>query len=356
MVIVMEILSIICIALFLSNLYFARNFIANKFLKKDYEDSIEIAQKQLDNLASQRDTVRAEYEFVYGKVAELNQQKEELLGSAQSLSQEISNKQFQVGQLQESINAQTSVVNSLRETADNLRESAEDQAKKSAEVAFRDKTLALQQDYDKQQVEFQQKQEELNQQLAACQTQIASEQDKLAALKAKQDAYIQAQLREEAIAADTSFFSLALDEITLNDIKLLRELQAHFIKKDAIDKLIWEVYYKPAYDILMAHLELPAGQKIVGIYKLTDRSTGQIYIGQSLDIRERFRTHIKTALAYGTATNKLYQCMKKSGLENFTFEILEKGLAKNDLNEREKYYIDFYQSKEMGLNKTSGGS
>jgi hypothetical protein len=47
--------------------------------------------------------------------------------------------------------------------------------------------------------------------------------------------------------------------------------------------------------------------------------------------------------------------MKKDGLYNFTFEILEE-VPKDKLNERETYYIELYQTKIEGLNKTIGGA
>nr|DAG20555.1 MAG TPA: hypothetical protein [Caudoviricetes sp.] len=56
----------------------------------------------------------------------------------------------------------------------------------------------------------------------------------------------------------------------------------------------------------MARLFTANKSKICGIYKITDLTTGQAYIGQSVDVKERFRQHIKTSLAYGPATNKLY--------------------------------------------------
>lgn len=145
-----------------------------------------------------------------------------------------------------------------------------------------------------------------------------------------------------------------LDDIDIQDIAMLRELQARFTKKESIDKLIWEVYYKPAYDILMSHLFTGAG-KVCGIYQITDLTTGQAYIGQSVDIKERFRQHVKAALTYGKTTNKLYQMMQKSGVHNFTFEILEE-VARTQLNEREAYWINFYKTKEFGLNSTKGNS
>ena len=45
--------------------------------------------------------------------------------------------------------------------------------------------------------------------------------------------------------------------------------------------------------------------------------------------------------------------MQQYGIENFTFELLET-TPKDKLNEREKYYIDFYKTKEIGLNERSG--
>jgi group I intron endonuclease len=104
----------------------------------------------------------------------------------------------------------------------------------------------------------------------------------------------------------------------------------------------------------MSHL-FSGTAKVSGIYKITDTVTEQSYIGQSVDIRERFRQHIKAGLSSATATNKLYSAMKKNGLINFTFEILER-VPKDKLNEREVYYIELYQTKEHGMNKTLGGS
>ncbi len=45
--------------------------------------------------------------------------------------------------------------------------------------------------------------------------------------------------------------------------------------------------------------------------------------------------------------------MKKYGVENFTFEILEQ-VDKTKLNEREIYWIDFCKTKDFGLNSTRG--
>jgi hypothetical protein len=45
--------------------------------------------------------------------------------------------------------------------------------------------------------------------------------------------------------------------------------------------------------------------------------------------------------------------MAKDGLENFTFELVEE-VPKDKLTEREKYWINFYGSKQYGLNMREG--
>ena len=250
-------------------------------------------------------------------------------------------------QLKANIDQQNEVINSLIDTATKMRESAEQQAKESAKTIYARETEKLEKVYQ----EFGQQKEK---ELAEIAQQVLVEQDKLEQLEAKQLAYIQAQQRQEESAANQDYYRLTIDEFGLNDITLLRDLQAHFIKKEIIDKVIWETYYRPAYDLLTSRLFANKG-KVCGIYKITNLITGQAYIGQSVDIKERFRQHIKTSLAYGPATNKLYQAMQKSGQHNFMFEVLEE-VPRAQLNERETYWIEFYKTKDYGLNSTRGGS
>ena len=260
----------------------------------------------------------------------------------QELEKDIELNRKQLQAVNNQIIEQKQVVDSLAETAKKMREGAIERAQE----VYKEQTAQLQSQYleDQKKIEAQKN---------AILKDIEREKKKLADLEAKQLAYIQAKQREEAISANIDYFRLALDQLDINDIELLRELQPRFVKKETIDKIIWDAYYKPAFDVLSAHLFQNAGTKVCGIYKLTDQITGQSYIGQSVDARERFRSHIKTALTYGKASNKLYQAMQKDGLYNFTFEILEE-VPRSDLNDREAYWIGFYKTKEFGLNGTKG--
>lgn len=261
--------------------------------------------------------------------------------------EELRNKREELDQVHESLIKQKDLITSITKAADEMRQSAAERAQQ--EYTFKKK------EFDRRLDEhYNQASAEIEKQIAAIVSRKEKEALQLKDLQDKQLAYIQAKQRQEEIDSDKDYYRLAINEVDLNDIRLLRELQTRFFKKEAIDKLIWETYYKPAYDILMSHL-FQAGVKTCGIYKITDLTTGLAYIGQSVDIKERFRQHIKSSLAYGGATNKLYQTMQKSGQSNFTFEVLEQ-VPRDKLNEREVYWIDFYKTKEFGMNGTKGGS
>ena len=90
------------------------------------------------------------------------------------------------------------------------------------------------------------------------------------------------------------------------------------------------------------------------MYKITRMKTGEIYIGQAVNVSTRWAEHVKAALGVGTlASSQLHRVMSEDGPEQFIFELLEE-TPKEKLKERESYYIDFYDSKNYGLNTISG--
>jgi len=76
---------------------------------------------------------------------------------------------------------------------------------------------------------------------------------------------------------------------------------------------------------------------MIGVYKITSPS-GKIYIGSSIDINKRWVSY-KTLNCY--SQRKLYNSLKKHGVENHTFEILTECDIDN-LLEFESYYGNLY--------------
>lgn len=91
----------------------------------------------------------------------------------------------------------------------------------------------------------------------------------------------------------------------------------------------------------------------IGIYKITNKLTGCAYVGQSIHIEERLKRHKQCPKE--NSHYPLYQDIKSFGLENFHFEILEE-CSLDQLNEREIYWISFYDTYFNGYNQTKGGS
>lgn len=90
-------------------------------------------------------------------------------------------------------------------------------------------------------------------------------------------------------------------------------------------------------------------KKVRGIYKVTNKVNGKVYIGQSVDIGRRWRQHM-------TAEDDIYfhNAIQKYGVDNFIWEVIEK-CKKSELDERESYWIEYYDSYNKGYNCTKGG-
>lgn len=95
---------------------------------------------------------------------------------------------------------------------------------------------------------------------------------------------------------------------------------------------------------------------MVGIYKVTNQINGKIYIGQSQNIANRWRKHKTEPFNSNSSSynSHFYQAIRKYGIDNFTFEVLEE-CSKEELDKKERLYIAQYNSYEQGYNSTQGG-
>ena len=90
---------------------------------------------------------------------------------------------------------------------------------------------------------------------------------------------------------------------------------------------------------------------MIGIYKITKISNGKSYIGQSNDIERRFKEH---QIKGETSRIPVDAAIKKYGINAFTYEILEQ-CQLEQLNERETYWIQYYDTVNNGYNCSIGG-
>jgi group I intron endonuclease len=94
---------------------------------------------------------------------------------------------------------------------------------------------------------------------------------------------------------------------------------------------------------------------MTGIYKITNKISGNAYIGYAQNIEERWKEHIRASKSDSRQSNKiLYLAFNKYGIENFNFEVLEE-CDRSLLQKREIYWIEYYNTFKNGYNMTPGG-
>jgi hypothetical protein len=117
-------------------------------------------------------------------------------------------------------------------------------------------------------------------------------------------------MKEEKDKDSIKFYRIQLTNSQYNDISKLEEWKNELYNPSIISKVIWSSYImKPTSDLCN---RLTEGKTITGIYKITSLVSGKVYIGQSVNISERIKQHVKCGLGIdASSTNKLYNLMQE---------------------------------------------
>lgn len=274
----------------------------------------------------------------------LNQQKKALAEVEQKLASckqqnyeldaEISNKLIQASAIQERYDTLTTNLSQIQDTYDVLVKQAEQNYAAELEELKRKN----QEEIDEANLITQVAINKVNGQIDDCQKLYASLVASYQVANEESDARRHVQI------------SLA----TREDIDFMLNYVSPRLKNPTIiSKLIWSEYFqKPTNDML--DYVLPS-RDCAGIYKITNDETKEAYIGRSVSVRKRLTDHIKSSLGIDTiADQHVHQVMREKGIWNFTFELIEE-CPREKLNEREKYYIEFFHTDQYGYNQKAGG-
>ena len=225
------------------------------------------------------------------------------------------------------LNAQEKLEQALEKESCNYQKAVEDFEAELAEIKA-ESALQFSQ-------EMQIKQEQLDQ---ATQT--------LQDMQAKVAAAVEASKRQEEMESQQNFYRIQLSDIDLEEIDKLRAVEPYLRNKEALNKIIWKVFYeKPTTDLIGRVIGNTAQ---TGIYKITNIDNQKCYVGQAVNLGDRWKQHIKKGLGADPPTrNKLYPAMKSIGPENFTFEVIEI-CDRSLLDSREDYWQEYFKAKEFG--------
>lgn len=230
-----------------------------------------------------------------------------------------------------------------RELVEDARADLEQESKRKLEIV-EERCEHRKQELDREYSEYYQKYSEEKDALAK----------ELKSLRSTKAATIEAFRKEEALKDEVDLYRLDIDDDSIRDIGFLNSIRNKLTKPRIVSMLIWQTYYQP-----VAKRKFPiiiGTERKCGIYKITNLESGEVYIGQTRDFKKRWYDHCKCGVGIDTPNNnKLYDAMRKYGLENFSFEVLEE-CDPEDLNEKERFYISVYNSMDFGYNGNVGNS
>ena len=271
----------------------------------------------------------------------LIEEKQQLENDLRTNAQVVLEQKNQLIQLQ---NQKKELVNQIADTENDIKVRTLS-AESIAHAAFQNKCAELDIKFNKIEADYTNKIMQFQEEETALKNELQS-------LKETRAAAIAAAQKEKTINENKDFYCLILPSEDQGDIEILKNVVKRISKPRSILMAIWQAYYQP-----LAKKKFPqilGKTDVCGIYKITNQQTGECYIGQSTDVRKRWYEHCRSGLGIDTPqNNKLYKAMMDYGLDVFSFELLLE-CSSNELNEKEKYFIELYSADINGYNGNKG--
>lgn len=304
-----------------------------------FKNDTEKINKEIENvnkdLALKNNKLQKENNDIVKQSEEIKIEKIKLSTEVATLNKTIKEKSQLIAEFNEKLSNQQEV---SKKAFENYFDILDKQYNKT-EKEFDEKVAELQQTY-------QNRSEELH-------SQFLEESKDLDELKLTKAAAMEALRKEQEIKEKQSFYCIQLSDEDLADIARLENIKPSLNKPRVLSMLVWSTFFQKPLKALSAQV-LNSTEPVCGIYKITNQQTDECYIGQAVDIAKRWNEHAKCGLGIDTpAGNKLYAAMRNYGLQNFSFEIIEQ-CSRDQLNDKESFYIDLYQSYDYGYNSNRG--
>ena len=102
-------------------------------------------------------------------------------------------------------------------------------------------------------------------------------------------------------------------------------------------------------------MEYRTSDALCGVYKITNTVNGKVYIGQSINMKTRWKDHVNSLRRGDSCCTLLQRAWNKYKEESFSFEILEV-CSEDELDDVEIKYIELYDAVNNGYNIEPGGN
>lgn len=305
-----------------------------------------ISKKKIDTIAEEKN------KQIYAENEKLEKLNIEIKNILNNTTKENQNMLYENSQLEIKIKERKEHLSTIQSS---INEAFENQTSLS-EKAYENFWQVLDTKYKETEEEYNELKNALENSYSNLQLELMREtngyREELEKMRATHAAAIEAERREKLIEDNLSAYCLILTESDKLDISKLESLKPSLNKPRVLSMLIWQTWFQKPLKSLSS--TIVGTEDKTGIYKITNIKTKECYIGQAVDISKRWQEHVKCGLGIDTpAGNKLYKAMSEYGMWNFSFEVLEE-CSREQLNEKERYYISLYNSYEFGYNSNRG--
>lgn len=278
---------------------------------------------------------------------------DKILAQREQLLQDIDNKKSNIELLDEKYN---SFLRLTEQTKKNAQESFQTEEKlhrekmKTLDMEYHHQKQILDKQFQQQTEQYEIEAQNLRNSLQEQIDEVILELDKL---KSTRTSAIEAARKEKDVEANPQIYQIQLANDELQDINYLNSIKDKLNHPEIMGKYIWSVFFQKKFKSFAANI---LGQDdVCGVYKITDQISKEAYIGRAVNVAKRWSEHIKCGCGASVAANanQLYAAMRRDGIENFSFELLESCLPQ-ELDEKERFFIDLYAADIIGLNSKKG--
>ena len=296
---------------------------------------------------------------------QLNQQVNKLKTDQAIINQDIYNKREQLIDIQNQISrAEERYSEAIGQKAadldaffDNQKELRQSEMDTDFENLWREKNEALEAKYKNIVQSYELKEQQLKEQtdeiIAAAQQSQANILAETQFQQQRFEGLLEPLKQYEKEQQERLFYTIQVPDEYKDDINFLITTVSQKVQHpDIINKLVWAEYVKPYIDETFKRANI---KDEPGIYKITSLESGKCYIGKSTNMKKRLADHFKSSIGIKTiADQAVHHEIWKTGFWNWTIEPIIY-CDKDELNDLEKYYIEFFKSQEFGFNKNQGG-
>lgn len=278
---------------------------------------------------------------------------DKVLAERDKILSEITRQQEHIGSLKREYDGTQQMIQDARKAAQDASEaevSARKEKLKALDVEYDYQVKALKDKYLEEQKEYLRSAQEMKDRVQEDIDIITAELEKM---KATRSAAIEAARKEKTVSDSPELYQIQLAADEVHDIDYLEGIKDKLSHPEILGKYIWSVFFQKKFKSFCANI---LGQdSVCGIYKITDQLTKEAYIGRAVDVSKRWSEHIKCGCGATptSSANQLYAAMRRDGIENFSFELLERCLSE-ELDEKERFFIDLYSADTVGLNSKKG--